>query len=125
MLSTIGIVHAGVGFNLMSDNVPEPTLISPSDEIVDLRGKDYLEFRWSPHETAPLFKRFNDFRLYEGYDMIQSTLIYKKEICPRDSAVKIDSGVFKNGRIYSWSLRFVFDEGRKSRKVSASFSVIR
>jgi hypothetical protein len=34
--------------------VPEPRLIMPTAEVVDLTGKESLKFEWSPHQEEVL-----------------------------------------------------------------------
>lgn len=88
-------------------HVPPPMLLEPISEVVDLSGKDTLEFRWSPHEGRRAQRRSYDFRLYKGYNMIESTLILKRSVPPGKHRIYLDSGLFESGQIYTWSLRQV------------------
>jgi hypothetical protein len=109
----------------MSDNVPDPVLLSPVQESVDLTGKASLEFRWSPHERARGFRRFYDFRLYEGTNEVESTRIYKEEVPPEQHNKSLPTKMFDNGKVYTWTLRQVYDEGRKSRRSYNTFKVVK
>lgn len=106
-----------------SEEVPEPVLLSPTTESVDITGKDSLEFKWSPHEGTRSFRRFYDFRLYEGSNLVESALIYKEQIPPEQYAKSLPSNTFENGKVYTWTLRQVYDEGRKSLRSHNAFKV--
>ena len=58
--------------------VPEVSLVSPVTDTVDLTGKDNLDFEWSPHEGDRTKREYYDFRLYKGYQMLESTLNAEK-----------------------------------------------
>lgn len=109
---------------LGDDFTPEPVLLSPTTEEVDLTGKAELEFKWSPHEARRGFRRYYDFRLYKGYDMLERTLIMKKEVDPRADRISIKADTFADGEVYTWSMRQVYDGMQKSRRSTASFKVI-
>lgn len=106
------------GFN----SPPEPRLLYPIYEIAVLSGKEALEFRW-----------MNDFiqvdhfifRLYKGYNMYAADVIYKKDISGNDSSFKVDSNLFEDGQVYTWSLIQVALGGEKSDKSFNSFKVIK
>lgn len=105
--------------------VPEPRLIAPVTETVDLTGKASLEFKWSPHEGSAIDRDYYDFRLYEGYDMLESSLVFKKKVSPREFSITIPSETFKDGQSYTWSLRQVYTGSEKSRKSTQSFKIIK
>ncbi|MBN1405677.1 MAG: hypothetical protein JW946_04090 [Candidatus Omnitrophica bacterium] len=110
---------------LFFNTVPAPRLISPVTEIVNLAGKDTLKFSWSPHETAAGFKMYNDFRIYKGYETKENTLIFKNRVKPNEWNINVGSALFENNQVYTWSLKFVFSEGRNSQKSYQSFKVIK
>ncbi|MCX5678850.1 MAG: hypothetical protein NTY76_07065 [Candidatus Omnitrophica bacterium] len=116
-----GIEHAGHD----GDFTPEPTLISPTTEKVDLTGKTGLEFKWSSHEARRGFRKYYDFRLYKGYDMLEKSLLMKKEVDPNTYEFSVKSDTFSDGEVYTWSLRQVYDGMQKSRRSTASFKVIK
>lgn len=113
--------HGGMG----NEFVPEPRLLSPTGEEADLTGRDSMEFRWSPHEGSPTRRDYYDFRLYKGYDMLESTRIFKQRVGPRESGIFLKSGMFEDGAIYTWSLRQVYTGSVKSMKVFQSFRIIK
>ncbi len=108
-----------------SDFVPQPYLIAPTTETVDLTGKEMLEFKWSPHEGRRIMREYYDFRLYKGYDMLEGTLLVKERVDPGAQQISVKSDLFSDGQIYTWSLRQVYDGIRKSRRSTASFKVIK
>jgi len=107
-----------------SDYVPDPRLIEPIGDKVDLASKKELLFKWSPHEGMLHRRKYYDFRLYEGYSMYESTLILKKKVAPSQYQLSINADMFKDNQVYTWSLRQRYTSG-KSRRVSSSFVVKR
>ncbi|MCM8790326.1 MAG: hypothetical protein NC938_01305 [Candidatus Omnitrophica bacterium] len=127
VLSLIAGISFGqrmVDFDIgQSDLIAPPRLIEPSVDVIDLTNKDYLEFKWSPHEGEQIKREYYDFRLYRGYQMIESALIFKARIPPRQWSLKLKASIFKNGQVYTWSLRQVYT-GVKSRRSFDSFKVL-
>lgn len=114
------------GFNRRIDyNVPKPVLLSPIGDEQDISGKSSLEFRWSPHEGRSLGRKYYELKLYKGYEMLEKTLISKQRIKAGESMINMDAAQFKNGEIYTWSLRQVLNDGQKSDRAFASFRVIK
>ena len=107
-----------------SDFVPPPRLISPSTDVVDLRGMSSLEFRWSPHEGDPTQREYYDFRLYKGYQALGGALIYKVRVPRNVWSILITADLFENGAAYTCSLRQVY-RGLKSRRTFQSFKIIK
>ena len=109
---------------LYSGRVPKPVLITPTTEKVDLTSKDELQFKWSPHEGSTMDRQYYDFRLYKGYQMIESTILFKKQVSYDEYQLKLNSDMFRNGEIYTWSLRQVYYLG-KSQRSWQSFKIIK
>jgi hypothetical protein len=107
-----------------TDAVPEPRLLSPIGETVDLTGKDTLEFKWSPFEGVLFKRRFYDFRLYKGRLTYAKDEIYKKRVSPNEYAVVLKADMFDDGQVYTWTLRQVYDED-KSEAAYNAFKVIK
>lgn len=104
------------------DSFPGPTLLSPTTDNIDLKGKDDLEFRW---EITNLGQTDNfDFRLYKGYDTTASNLIYKKQYSVSELPIKISASLFTADQVYTWVLGQVFIGGNKSDKSFSSFKII-
>lgn len=103
--------------------VPQPRLISPSTQDVDLTGKATLTFEWSPHEGDPLQRDYYDFRLYKGYEMVEGTLIFKNRVPANNSSIVLSSTMFQNGQLYTWSLKQVYTGSVKSLRSYSSFKV--
>jgi len=106
------------GFN----SPPEPRLIYPISDKVILTGKDFLEFRWWNDFIGI---EHYEFKLYKGYNMYASDLIYKQSLPSRASSIKIKSELFEDGQVYTWSLIQVSFGGQKSDKSFNSFKVIK
>ena len=104
--------------------VPQPRLISPVTEVVNLAGQDKLIFKWSTVEGNTFKRSYYDFRLYKGYDMLESTLILKKQVPPLQGELTLDASIFENCQIYTWSLRQKYISA-KSEKSWQSFKVIK
>jgi hypothetical protein len=109
----------------MDGFVPQPVLTQPSRDAYDLSGKSELVFKWSSHEQARGFRSYYDLRLYRGYDMLAHSLIYKSKVDPTSSSIALSASMFENGQVYTWSLRQVYDGGRKSDRSYQSFMVIK
>jgi len=125
---TTAVIYASnayVGLTYGYDYAPQPRLISPAKEVVDLTGKDDLEFIWSPHEGRPVSRRYYDFRLYKGREMLESTLIFKERVGPHIHKLSLGSGLFEDSEVYTWSLRQVYYTSGKSLRSSCSFMVIK
>jgi hypothetical protein len=104
---------------------PSPRLVSPSSDKVQLTGKSDMEFVWSPHEGDRLQRRYYDFRLYKGYDMLEATLIFKERVSAGKHQLAVKTDLFKNGEVYTWSLRQVYRDSSKSRRSIRSFRVLK
>jgi hypothetical protein len=109
---------------LQSDYVPPPVLLSPSTEDVDLTGKDILEFKWSPHEGIRGIREYYDFRLYKGYNTVESTLILKERLSGDTYQYNLAADKFEEGQTYTWTLRQVYSRLLKSDPSHASFKII-
>lgn len=103
---------------------PEPRLVRPTSEMVDLRGKDNLEFKWWSNVGGYAGNQYFDFRLYKGYQMFEQTLIMKEQLPPHANNIIVNSNVFEDGQVYTWSLRNVYG-AEKSDRVHVSFKVIK
>lgn len=118
----------GQGFGRSLDGeeqVPSPQLVRPTSETVDISGKDSLEFKWLTN--VAMFtkgRQYYDFRLYKGYQMLESTLIYKERLSDSTNHIIINTSTFENGQIYTWSLRQVFGVAKSDRS-HVSFKVIK
>jgi len=105
--------------------VPKPRLIAPATDVVDLTGKEGLEFKWSPHEGDQVKRDHYDFRLYSGYNMVESTRILKMRISPRQWSIILKAEMFEDAQVYTWSLRQVYTGSAKSWRSFESFKVIK
>lgn len=100
----------------------EPRLDYPAGEQAILTGKDFLEFKWLNNYIGI---RGFVFKIYKGYDMYEQGLLYKQNIPANISSVKIKSGLFAHGEIYTWSLFAIALDGQYGNKSFNSFKVIK
>jgi hypothetical protein len=107
-----------------SDYTAPPRLIKPSTDVVDLSGKDCLEFSWSPHEGDQVKREYYDLRLYRGRQAYGQYRIYMVRIPPRQWSVCIESGMFEDGAYYTLALRQVY-RGFKSKRTFQTFRVMK
>jgi hypothetical protein len=105
--------------------VPPPVLLQPRSGEVNLMGKEFLEFKWSPHEGASGFRDYYDFRIYNGYKTVQETLFFKERIAPDIYQYNIKADKFQDGATYTWAMRQVYTDGRKSPETHTSFKIIK
>jgi len=95
--------------------VPEPQLVFPLSEVVDITGKDNIEFRWIKF-IAGTSVSYYDFKLYKGYVMNDATVLFQKKLSGSDSKIALDSKMFEDGQVYTWSLRMqIMGQGRGDR----------
>lgn len=113
------------GMGASFDFIPQPRLTWPIKEEINLTGKDSLEFKWSPHEGRASGREYFDFRLYKGYNMLESTLVLKERVSPYSYSFSVKSDFFEDGQIYTWSLRQVYSGVGKSDRSFSSFKVIK
>ncbi len=121
-LLTVSVFAQSFRGSSCSSYVPRPRLMYPITEELDLTGKPQLEFRWSPHQGGFMDRRYFDFRLYKGYDTNASTLILKERVGYNRYNFSINSDVFENNQVYTWSLRAV-SFSAKSQRSYQSFRV--
>jgi len=116
---------AAVGFTLDSgafNSVPEPRLRYPITETAILTGSGPLEFKWWNDVVG--IRGFT-LKIYKGYNMYAANLIHKEDLPPDASLVKINSDLFEDGQVYTWSLVRVSSAGYKSDRSFNSFKIIK
>ena len=103
---------------------PAPAqLVFPTSDVVDLRGKDYLEFKWIIRN--PVFIDYNDFRIYKSYNTYEANLLLKERVSSGKTTLRVKSDIFENNQVYTWVLKVVSHGGEKSDPVYNSFKVIK
>jgi len=122
MLASAAFARSGRIMMFESNLIPQPRLLYPRIDKVDLTGKKELVFRWSPHEGSISKRKYYDFRLYRGYDTYEKNLIIKKQVPPTQYNWNLSTSYFENGKVYTWSLRQKYYTG-KSRRSWNSFTV--
>lgn len=126
VFSFVASLFAG-GFSSMRsigpfNDFPGPQLLYPVRENIELTGKDFLEFKWlNDYSSTDHFI----FKIYTGYNMYTTGLVYKQDVPSNASSVAIKSGLFQDGQVYTWAVVRVTLAGYKSDKSSSSFTVIK
>lgn len=107
-----------------SVHVPRPRLIKPASEVVDISDEKGILFKWSLHEAPSGGRKKYRFQLYEGYERYEQNLIFKAELEWDTSEIFIEKDKFKNGSVYTWSLRQRGYSGNWGSRSFHSFKVI-
>ena len=113
------------GSTRLQDYVPRPELLAPVSDNVDLRGQKELVFRWSSHKRPRKGVKSYDFRLYNGFEMLESTLIHKELIPGLTYGIVLNADQFTGGNVYTWSLKQIAQDGKKSERSFSSFKVLK
>jgi len=112
----------GAGDGIISE-VPKPRIIAPC-ETVDLTGKNAIEFKWYSYLRATEASGgYLDLRVFKGTNMYESNMIFKQQVDPQKDRIEVDVKLFEPGQTYSWEIRQVKYDLRKSDWVYESFSV--
>lgn len=114
-----------IGAKSLKAIFPAPRLITPLKDTVDLSEKNILRFRWTPHGGGAFGEVFYDLQIYRGYKMTEASLMYEAELSGKKSEIDLNSGFFKNGGTYTWSMRYRNKDGAKSPKDYHTFEVIK
>ena len=104
---------------------PTPQITDPKNEVVDLSGKQHLEFKWRAPGGATSGRRYFDLRLYKGYVTTAPFLLLKERIDPARSVFMFDSGLFEDGCVYTVTIRQLYFSRLKSRPAKCSFTAIK
>ncbi len=103
-------------------SLPGPELFYPVTENIDLSGREFLEFKW--RITEPVVTELYIFKLYKGYNTVDSTLIRRLEVRIRDYPVRIPVKDLEAGQVYTWSLQQVVFTGFKSDRSYGTFKIV-
>ncbi|MDD4879066.1 MAG: hypothetical protein PHR22_01250 [Candidatus Omnitrophica bacterium] len=103
------------------ERTAQPTLLYPTTNDINLEGKDFLDFRWQTGDRGQT--DHYELRLYNGYDTTVSGLILKVDVYT--SPARIQAATFKEGGVYTWSLRQILRSGRRGDYSYSSFRVIK
>lgn len=85
--------------------VPQPRLIRPLSEVVDLKHAKGLVFEWSSHELPARGREYYQFKIYKGYQMYAANLYVKKKLSRGTTKIRIGADNFENGKVYTWVVR--------------------
>lgn len=102
-----------------------PRLVSPRGESVSLAPGQPLRLVWSPHEAVDAGGAYFDLRIYSGYQRLESTCVYREKLDKRVHVAELDPGLFRNGEVYTWALRKVYDRIGNSDWSTTSFVVLK
>lgn len=108
-------------FLVRSDRSVPPTLLYPTTNDISIEGKDFLGFRWETTDAAET--DHYELRLYNGYDTTVKGLVMKVDVST--SPARIPATAFREGQVYTWTLRQVYLGGKKSDYGYSSFRVIK
>lgn len=100
-----------------------PRMLAPIYETATITNNQPLEFRWMieyPGNTQGYI-----FRLYNGYNTNEASLIIKEEIPQGAYSFQVKAETFQNGQTYTWTLVRVTSDGKKTETSSNSFRVIK
>ena len=122
LVASFGSSVFAQGFRGMSDVVPPPFVIYPS-EHADISGKDVLTLKWKTPGSFDI--DHVEFKLYKGYITADSNLVYKEDVDPVESEVDVKADLLQDGETYTMYLRSISREGYKSDRVFNSFQVIK
>jgi len=123
LLLTAGARGFELGSRSFFDNPPPARMLYPRGETASLQGKSALEFQWS--DPIPVNTGGFEFRLYKGYTTTEPNLILKQNLDRDAGSFSVGADKFENGQTYTWTLKRISDDGRKSDLVYNSFTVIK
>lgn len=124
LLATFAMMPFGVHDSLISD-VPKPRIIAPCD-TVDITDKSTIEFKWYSYERATAAKGgYFDLRIFKGTNMYEANMIFKQQVDSQKNSIEVDAKLFEPGQTYSWQIRQVKYDLRKSDWVHETFKVIK
>ena len=130
LLAAFAMMPFGVHDNVISE-VPRPRIISPTGTIM-LQGlspqgtvpKNTIEFKWYSYMRATTANGgYFDVRIFKGTNMYESNMIFKQQVDPDKSSIEVDAKLFEPNQTYSWEIRQVRYDLRKSDWVYESFNV--
>jgi hypothetical protein len=127
MIKKLGILAAFAMFPFaVSGNyaeVAQPRIISPTGQV-DISGKDTLEFKWY-YDTRSTQAQGGSYEIeiYKAGMMVQSNMVYEQKVAFGQDTLQVDSKLFQPGQGYSWQIRFIKYDLRKSDWVISSFKV--
>ena len=123
LLLTAGAHGFELGSRSFFDNPPPARMLYPTGETASLQGKNALEFQWS--DPIAINTGGFDFRLYKGYATTEPSLITKQNLDRDAASISVGADKFENGQVYTWTLKRISDDGRKSDQVYNSFTVVK
>lgn len=103
--------------------VPEPQLLYPVTDNIDLSKNEDLEFKWI--NMRPISLDYCYLRLYKGYQTYESNLILKEQIPAPESTFTIKKDQLEVDQVYTWTLQEVSLGGQKSDKAYSPFKIIK
>lgn len=105
--------------------VPQPKLIEPTGEQVDLTGKVGLTFSWGKHIGMNGLGKYYDFKLYKGTDIVEANLIFKERVTGDKYKLVLPVKIFEDKALYTWSLKLCYKIRGKSTRSLAAFQVVK
>lgn len=104
LLAVVFLAMAPKPLHSSDEFSPEPHILSPLSEKIDLTGKKTLVFSWDSSGGPSIRRDYFDFRIYKGYQRYESFIIFRKRLGPEVLSIEVDTELFEDGGSYAWSL---------------------
>ncbi len=114
-----------IAVNSSDDFAPEPRIIYPVSDTVDISGKDEVVFSWSSSGGNLAERVFYDFALYKGRQAYEKYVIVKKRLPPNVYSFAVKADMFEDGQVYTWTLSQGYIAKGKSDYAYCGFKVIK
>jgi hypothetical protein len=103
--------------------VAQPRIISPTGEV-DISGKDTVEFKWYYNVRGSEGQGGSyEIEIYKAGMMVQGNMVYEQKVAFGQDTLQVDAKLFQPGQGYSWQIRFIKYDLRKSDWVIESFKI--
>jgi hypothetical protein len=104
--------------------VPSPRIMQPTGDNLDLRGKDTIEFKWYYNVRGAEGQGGSyEIEIYKAGMMVQGNMVYEQKVPFGQDTLQVDAKLFRPGQVYSWQIRFIKYDLRKSDWAISSFKV--
>lgn len=101
--------------------IAQPRIIAPTG-TVDISGKDMVEFKWYYDIRSSQGQGGSyEIEIYKAGMMVQSNMVYEQKVPFGRDTLQVDAKLFQPGQGYSWQIRFIKYDLRKSDWAISSF----
>jgi len=102
--------------------VAQPRIISPTGTVDISNGA--VEFKWYYNIRGTQGQGGSyEIEVYKAGMMVQSNIVYEQKVPFGQDSLQVDAKLFQPGQGYSWQIRFIKYDLRKSDWVTGSFKV--